>query len=219
MSSQRGRLERIVDLEGHCCATRARARCALRSAGAHSSTTGARDDGTAPQPSDRVVLAEGLNDGDHAWTKALLFEGGGAHELLEGLVSASRELTGKLAVVEEVDSEHLWDRENPHRMRDGLEDFVVQRTCGLRGTRRTLRRGRRRRRSTARNRCEFRRCRQPLWRDVRSASRTGGCRAPARAPSGGTIAVANWTKEGFIGKMFKTFARFLAPPGMPSPVL
>jgi SAM-dependent methyltransferase len=36
---------------------------------------------------------------------------------------------------------------------------------------------------------------------------------------GGTIAMANWTKEGFVGQMFKTFARFIAPPGMPSPVL
>ncbi len=36
---------------------------------------------------------------------------------------------------------------------------------------------------------------------------------------GGTIAMGNWTKEGFVGQMFKTFARFLAPPGMPSPVL
>jgi SAM-dependent methyltransferase len=36
---------------------------------------------------------------------------------------------------------------------------------------------------------------------------------------GGTIAMANWTKEGFIGQMFKTLARFIAPPGMPSPVL
>jgi SAM-dependent methyltransferase len=36
---------------------------------------------------------------------------------------------------------------------------------------------------------------------------------------GGTIAMGNWTKEGFIGTMFKTFARFIAPPGMPSPVL
>jgi ubiquinone/menaquinone biosynthesis C-methylase UbiE len=36
---------------------------------------------------------------------------------------------------------------------------------------------------------------------------------------GGTIAMANWTKEGFVGNMFKTFARFIAPPGMPSPVL
>jgi ubiquinone/menaquinone biosynthesis C-methylase UbiE len=36
---------------------------------------------------------------------------------------------------------------------------------------------------------------------------------------GGTIAMANWTKEGFIGQMFGTFAKFIAPPGMPSPVL
>lgn len=36
---------------------------------------------------------------------------------------------------------------------------------------------------------------------------------------GGTIAMANWTREGFIGKMFTTFARFIAPPGMPAPVL
>ncbi|HUL72191.1 MAG TPA: class I SAM-dependent methyltransferase [Vicinamibacterales bacterium] len=36
---------------------------------------------------------------------------------------------------------------------------------------------------------------------------------------GGTIAMANWTKEGFIGAMFRTFARFIAPPGMPAPVL
>jgi SAM-dependent methyltransferase len=36
---------------------------------------------------------------------------------------------------------------------------------------------------------------------------------------GGTIAMGNWTREGFIGTMFKTFARFIAPPGMPSPVL
>lgn len=35
----------------------------------------------------------------------------------------------------------------------------------------------------------------------------------------GTIAMGNWTKEGFIGQMFKTFARFIAPPGMPAPVL
>jgi SAM-dependent methyltransferase len=36
---------------------------------------------------------------------------------------------------------------------------------------------------------------------------------------GGTIAMGNWTREGFIGKMFKTFGRFIAPPGMPAPVL
>jgi SAM-dependent methyltransferase len=36
---------------------------------------------------------------------------------------------------------------------------------------------------------------------------------------GGTIAMGNWTPRGFIGQMFKTFARFIAPPGMPAPVL
>jgi SAM-dependent methyltransferase len=36
---------------------------------------------------------------------------------------------------------------------------------------------------------------------------------------GGTIAMGNWTPQGFIGTMFKTFARFIAPPGMPAPVL
>lgn len=36
---------------------------------------------------------------------------------------------------------------------------------------------------------------------------------------GGRIAMANWTKEGFIGRMFGIFSRFIAPPGMPSPVL
>ena len=36
---------------------------------------------------------------------------------------------------------------------------------------------------------------------------------------GGTIAMANWTPQGFIGQMFKTVATFIAPSGMPSPVL
>jgi SAM-dependent methyltransferase len=36
---------------------------------------------------------------------------------------------------------------------------------------------------------------------------------------GGTIAMANWTPQGFVGEMFKTFARFIAPSGMPAPVL
>ena len=36
---------------------------------------------------------------------------------------------------------------------------------------------------------------------------------------GGTIAMANWTPAGFVGKMFQTIARFIAPSGMPSPVL
>jgi SAM-dependent methyltransferase len=37
--------------------------------------------------------------------------------------------------------------------------------------------------------------------------------------TGGTIAMANWTKEGFIGTMFQIISKFIAPPGMPSPLL
>src|ERR1041384_5444073 len=36
---------------------------------------------------------------------------------------------------------------------------------------------------------------------------------------GGTIAMGNWTAEGFVGQMFKAIAKFIAPSGMPSPVL
>jgi len=36
---------------------------------------------------------------------------------------------------------------------------------------------------------------------------------------GGTIAMGNWTNEGYIGQMFKTSARFIAPSGMSAPVL
>jgi hypothetical protein len=36
---------------------------------------------------------------------------------------------------------------------------------------------------------------------------------------GGTIAMANWTPEGFVGRMFKTISGFIAPNGMPSPLL
>src|SRR5262249_40270310 len=36
---------------------------------------------------------------------------------------------------------------------------------------------------------------------------------------GGTIAMANWNKEGFVGRMFQIFGRFIAPSGMPSPLL
>jgi SAM-dependent methyltransferase len=36
---------------------------------------------------------------------------------------------------------------------------------------------------------------------------------------GGTIAMANWTKTGFIGQMFALVSRFIAPAGMPAPVL
>lgn len=36
---------------------------------------------------------------------------------------------------------------------------------------------------------------------------------------GGTIAMANWTPQGFVGQLFKTISKFIAPSGMPSPVL
>ena len=36
---------------------------------------------------------------------------------------------------------------------------------------------------------------------------------------GGIIAMANWTPQGFIGQMFKTISKFIAPSGVPSPVL
>jgi SAM-dependent methyltransferase len=36
---------------------------------------------------------------------------------------------------------------------------------------------------------------------------------------GGTIAMANWTPGGFIGQMFKAISKYIAPSGMPSPVL
>ena len=37
--------------------------------------------------------------------------------------------------------------------------------------------------------------------------------------AGGTLAMANWTAEGFVGQMFKNVAKFIGPSGMPSPVL
>jgi len=36
---------------------------------------------------------------------------------------------------------------------------------------------------------------------------------------GGTVAMANWTPQGFVGQMFKCVAKFIAPNGMPSPLL
>jgi 2-polyprenyl-3-methyl-5-hydroxy-6-metoxy-1,4-benzoquinol methylase len=36
---------------------------------------------------------------------------------------------------------------------------------------------------------------------------------------GGMIAMANWTPKGFVGQMFKSVSKFIAPSGMPSPVL
>ncbi len=36
---------------------------------------------------------------------------------------------------------------------------------------------------------------------------------------GGKIAMANWTAEGFVGRMFKTISKHIAPSGMPAPAL
>ncbi len=36
---------------------------------------------------------------------------------------------------------------------------------------------------------------------------------------GGTIAMTNWTPQGFIGQLFKAVSTFIAPVGMPPPVL
>jgi SAM-dependent methyltransferase len=36
---------------------------------------------------------------------------------------------------------------------------------------------------------------------------------------GGMIAMANWTPSGFVGQMFKTISKHIAPSGMPAPVL
>lgn len=36
---------------------------------------------------------------------------------------------------------------------------------------------------------------------------------------GGIIAMANWTPQGFIGQLFKTVSKSVAPSGMPKPVL
>ena len=36
---------------------------------------------------------------------------------------------------------------------------------------------------------------------------------------GGIIAMGKWTPDGFAGQMFKTIAQYIAPSGMPSPVL
>lgn len=36
---------------------------------------------------------------------------------------------------------------------------------------------------------------------------------------GGTIALANWTPQGFVGQLFKAVSTFIVPPGIPSPVL
>ena len=58
--------------------------------------------------------------------KAAFFEGGSVHELSYRLVGTTGELAEKLAVMEEVHSEHFGDGENPHGVRRVLEHFVVE---------------------------------------------------------------------------------------------
>ncbi len=36
---------------------------------------------------------------------------------------------------------------------------------------------------------------------------------------GGKVVMANWTAQGFVGRMFKLIAKYIAPSGMPSPLL
>ena len=49
--------------------------------------------------------------------------------------------------------------------------------------------------------------------DLVAAELTRVCRP------GGMIAMANWTLGGFVGQMFKTISKHIAPSGMPAPVL
>ena len=49
--------------------------------------------------------------------------------------------------------------------------------------------------------------------DLVAAELTRVCRP------GGLIAMANWTPEGFVGQMFKTISKHIAPSGMPAPTL
>jgi hypothetical protein len=71
-------------------------------------------------------FAESLDDRDHSWAKAPFFECGSVHELSYRLVGTTGELAQELAVVKEIHSEHLRDRENPHRVRHVLQHFVVE---------------------------------------------------------------------------------------------
>jgi SAM-dependent methyltransferase len=37
--------------------------------------------------------------------------------------------------------------------------------------------------------------------------------------TGGVIAMANWTRQGFVGRLFRLLSEFIAPSGMPDPLL
>jgi hypothetical protein len=69
-------------------------------------------------------LAEGLDHRHHPGAKALLLHGRRRHQLLDRLVGGQRERAEKLAVVQEVDPQHLGDREHPLGMAHLLHDLV-----------------------------------------------------------------------------------------------
>jgi hypothetical protein len=71
-------------------------------------------------------LAEGLDHRHHPGAKALLLHGRRRHQLLDGLVGGQRERAEKLAMVQEVDPQHLGDREHPLGMAHLLHDLVLE---------------------------------------------------------------------------------------------
>ena len=75
-------------------------------------------------------------------------------------------------------------------------------------------------RSAAVRRRQLRRRAVDLRRDVHAQSGAGRERADARLPPGGKIGMANWTPEGFIGRLFKIIGKYVPPaPGVKSPAL
>jgi len=71
-------------------------------------------------------LTEGLDHRHHPRAKALLLHGRRRHQLLDGLLGGQRERAEKLAVVQEVDPQHLGNREHPLGMAHLLHDFVLE---------------------------------------------------------------------------------------------
>ena len=77
-----------------------------------------------------------------------------------------------------------------------------------------------RRRGPALRRQGVRRRRLDLRRDVHAQPGARGGGDGPRLQSGGKIGLANWTPDGFIGQLFKTLGKHVAPPaGVKSPAL
>ena len=70
-------------------------------------------------------LAVGLDHRHHPGAKALLLRGR-RHQLLDGLVGGRRERAEKLAMVQEVDPQHLGYGEHPLGMAHVLHDLVLE---------------------------------------------------------------------------------------------